>query len=461
MDDARRRDRSDLLADAALGLAGGTGGIEADPLDADAAGLLREALARLPAGDSARRVMVMARLSVALTFTSPVERRRALSEQAVAMARRLERPEVLAVALAAHCDAIAGPDHVTARRAAAGEIVELAQGAGNRPVELLGRRLLVVALAEAGAWPAFDAEVAAYARVADRLRQARYTWFVPLWRAMRATMRGDVTTAALHAAELDDLVASTGSPNAALLADVARMVRLVGEDRGDEAYRLVLPQLDMVPSAPAWIAALVAARSGRSEEARAMMAEFVAVGPAQPRDGEWLPQIATAADAAVVVGHRPGELAYRLLTPYAGLFAIEGLAAGTWGSIDAYLGRLAHFLGRADVARTHFAAALDLDAAAGAALAERTRQWAGMRAGLPQPQRPEAVRSAGMGRCGRCRSRGTASRCVMRRACATWRRCSGTRDARCTSASWPVRPPTGAMPDRWPTARPSRHTASG
>jgi tetratricopeptide (TPR) repeat protein len=391
VDDARRRDRPDLLASAALGLAGGTGAIEVDPLDPDAAELLREALARLPEGDSALRVMVLARLSVALTFTSPVEHRRALSEQAAAMARRLERPEVLAIALAAHCDAIAGPDHVTARRAAAGEIVELAQGAGNRPVELLGRRLRVVALAEDGAWTAFDAEVAAYARVADRLRQARYTWFVPLWRAMRATMRGDATTAALLAAELDDLVASTGSPNAALLADVARIVRLVGEDRAADAYRLVLPRLDMVPSAPAWGVAFLAARSGRSEEARAMMDEFVAVGLAQPRDGEWLPLIAMAGDAAVTVGHRPGAaLAYRLLAPYAGLFAIEGLAAGTWGSVDAFLGRLAHLLGRVDEARTHFAAALDLDAAAGAALAARTRQWAGLRAGPPQPAHPAA-----------------------------------------------------------------------
>ncbi|OLT08657.1 hypothetical protein BJF90_44780 [Pseudonocardia sp. CNS-004] len=213
--------------------------------------------------------------------------------------------------------------------------------------------------------------------------------FVPLWRGMRATMRGDATTAAMLAAELDDLVASTGSPNAALLADVARMVRLIGENRTDDAYRLVRPMLDMVPGAPAWVVALLAARSG-SEEARAMMDEFVATRPVQPRDGEWLPLIATTGDAAVIVGHRPAaELAHRLLAPYAGLFAIEGLAAGTWGSVDAFLGRLAHFLGRADEARSHFAAALDLDAAAGAALAERTRRWAGLRAAPARPERPE------------------------------------------------------------------------
>ena len=96
------------------------------------------------------------------------------------MARRLGDPAVLAAALAARCDAISGPDHVAERRAAAAEIIQLARAGGDRTRELLGRRLLVVALAEAGEWPAVDAEIFSYARLAEHLAQPRLTWYVPL-----------------------------------------------------------------------------------------------------------------------------------------------------------------------------------------------------------------------------------------------------------------------------------------
>jgi hypothetical protein len=81
--------------------------------------------------------------------------------------------------------------------------------------------------------------------------------------------------------------------------------------------------------------------------------------------------------AAVLADHRgAAELAYRLLTPYAGHCAVEGILAGSWGSVAAHLGLLARYLGRAEEADVHFARAAELDAAAGAALAARTQEWA-------------------------------------------------------------------------------------
>src|SRR5262249_60309693 len=114
------------------------------------------------------------------------------------MARRMGDPAVLATALAARCDAISGPDHVAERRTAAAEIIELARAGRDRTGEMLGRRLLVVALAEAGEWPAVDAEISAYARRAEHLAQPRLTWYVPLWRGARALTRGDLAPAGQH-----------------------------------------------------------------------------------------------------------------------------------------------------------------------------------------------------------------------------------------------------------------------
>ena len=97
-----------------------------------------------------------------------------------------------------------------------------------------------------------------------------------------------------------------------------------------------------------------------------------------PRDGDWLPKYVQVSVAAVLAGHRAAaEMAYQLLSRTPGNVPWSGILAGSWGSVAAHLGLLARYLGRAEDAGAHFALAAELDAAAGAALAARTREWAG------------------------------------------------------------------------------------
>jgi tetratricopeptide (TPR) repeat protein len=377
---ARQIASADLLAAAALGLAGGHGGFEVDLRDPDRVAVLAEGLRAQPEGDSAARALLLGRLSLALAFTGvATEQREALSAEAVAMARRLGVPSVLAAALAARCDAISGPDHIAERRAAAAEIVELARAGGDRTSEMLGRRLLIVALAQGADWPAADAEISAYARQAGILAQPRLAWYVPLWRGARALMQGDYAQAEAYASELDELAGHSGSANARLLALVQRYVRLMGEDRaGDLAgvFGEIVAALPDDPRLAVCARAFYDARRGEFEPARAGL-DRVLAGEA-PRDGEWLPRYVQVAVAAVLSEHpAAAELAYRVLTPYARQCAVEGILAGSWGSVAAHLGLLARYLGRPGEADAHFALAAELDAAAGAALAGRTREWAG------------------------------------------------------------------------------------
>ena len=376
---ARRTGHAELLAAAALGMAGGRGGFEVDLRDPDRVAVLRQALSAQPDGDSQARAALLGRLSLALAFTGAAsEQREALSTEAVVMARRLGDPMALAAALAARCDAIPGPDHVSERRAAATEIIDLTRASGDRAGEMLGRRLLVVALAEAGEWLAVDAEISSYARLAQHLAQPRLTWYVPLWRGARALMRGELALAARHARELDELAERTGSINARLLALVQRFVRLVGEGRTEELAGDFSDIVDLIPADPRMAAcaqALVSARQGRLAEARAALDQVVA--GTLPSDGEWLPRYAQVSVAAVLADHRSAaEVAFKMLEPYAGHYAVEGILAGTWGSVAAHLGLLARYLGRAEDADAYFTQATELDAAAGAALAARTHEWA-------------------------------------------------------------------------------------
>ena len=384
---AHQTGRAELLATAALGLAGGPGGFEIDLRDPARVPVLTEALAAQPGGDSTARAALLGRLSLALAFSGDAaEQREALSAEAVAMARRLGDPGVLGAALAARCDAISGPDHVAERRAAAAEIIELARVGGDRTGELLGRRLLVVVLAEAGEWPAVDAEISSYARLAGDLAQPRLTWYVPLWRGTRALMRGDLALAGEYARELGELTERAGSVNARLLGLVQRFGRLVGEDRAggldggpdgglDGNLAEIVALIPDDPRAAASAHAFLSAHRGQLAEARGYLDQVVAV--TVPRDGDWLAKYMHVSVAAVLAGHRAAaEMAYQLLKPYARNCAVGGILAFSWGSVAAHLGLLARYLGRAEDAGAHFALAAKLDAAAGAALAARTREWA-------------------------------------------------------------------------------------
>jgi tetratricopeptide (TPR) repeat protein len=376
---ARRTGQAELLAAAVLGMAGGRAGFEVDLRDPERVAMLSQALSAQPDGDSQAKAALLARLSLALAFTGAASRQReALSTEAVAMARRIGDPMTLAAALAARCDAVADPDHVSERRAAATEIIELTRAGADRIGEMLGRRLLLVALAEAGEWLSVDAEIASYARLAEQLAQPRLTWYVPLWRGARALMHGDLALAARHAGELDELAERAGSVNARLLALVQRFVRLVSEDRAGELAGAFAEIVDLIPADPRTAAsahALLSARRGQLTEARAALDQ--AVTGTLPSDGEVLPRYTQVAVAAVLADHRSAaEVAYTMLKPYAGQFAVEGILAGTWGSVAAHLGLLARYLGMAGDADAYFAQAAELDAAAGAALAARTRDWA-------------------------------------------------------------------------------------
>ncbi|HEU4329569.1 MAG TPA: AAA family ATPase, partial [Lapillicoccus sp.] len=228
---ARHQGNADALADAALGYAAGLSGFEVRLADLAQIELLEEALDRLPKADSVRRAYLLARLSVALSFLESTDRRRAVAEEAVAMARRVGDEPALAHALAAHCDAVAGPDDAELRTQESAEIIDIGTRLGQVELRLLGLRLRIVAVLERGLVSTALAEMRAYAELAVRLRQPLYEWYVPLWRGFAAHLVGDVDQIAQLAAEVERVGARAGSDNARLLAAVQRVwVRLESVD---------------------------------------------------------------------------------------------------------------------------------------------------------------------------------------------------------------------------------------
>ncbi len=368
---ARGAGHSDQFARAALGVGGGSG-FEVALGDREQIDLLEEALRSFGDGSSVLRAWVTARLSVALSLSGADDRRLALSEEAVSLARASDDPTALAYALSAHCDVIAGPADVHRRLRECTEMVELALATGDRAAELLGRRMRVVCLLEVGDTTAADAEIEAYARLAGVVRQPLYGWYVPLWRAMRAHMRGDLAGCARWREEATELGSQAHSGNAAILVEGLRWfeMRASGDTEGPLAALDMLSEYEPLLGAQVLgTVALILAEAGRRDEARARLDAGAASIRSMPVDSEWLPAMGQLAEAVAGVGGHPiAAWAYEALLPHRNLFGVEGIGAVCWGSIERPLGLLAATLGRTQEAAAHFDAAVAANRAVGSPL---------------------------------------------------------------------------------------------
>jgi tetratricopeptide (TPR) repeat protein len=380
--EARTSGSPSQLARAALGMGSGPTGFEVALLDRSQLDLLEEALAALGDRPSALRAWVLARLSVALSYTDSVERRIVLSEAAVEVARRTGDTAALAYALSAHCDCIAGPAGCEQRLDETAEIVSLARTLGDRRMEMLGRRMRLVALLEVGDIAGADAEVEAYAHLAESVRQPLFQWYVPLWRGLRALMSGRLDEAERFAAEAASIGQRASSENAAVLSGGLQWFVL--RERGDyrQAEELLGTAFDYMADLgiQAWVTvALARAEAGRLAEARALLDRGVAGEvAAAPLDSEWLPVIAQLTEAAAVLNGHPlaGQL-YELLAPHRSRFTVEGIGCAYHGSVERHLGVLAALLDRRQSAAGHFEAALAANRRLGAPLlvAHTLRDW--------------------------------------------------------------------------------------
>jgi len=248
--------RAGDLARAALALGGGLAGFEVPLQDEEQADLLREADAALPPEETALRAAVCGRLSLALAGSAPEADRVALAQKAVRLARAAGDRQIESAVLAAYCDAIAGPDYVHERTAAATRMLSLASGTPEASLQwqatvLLARRLLLVALLEQGDLSGAEEQAAAYQRLARRLGIPRYGWLPEIWRAMRALLDGNPDGALEHAEAAEDVGRRAQSFNAELMVFTARMQAHL--DRG--------PHGVSAPSAlnrPAFVNSLVA-----------------------------------------------------------------------------------------------------------------------------------------------------------------------------------------------------------
>jgi len=356
---ARSGECSDELARAALGLGAGLSGFEVSLHDVEQVALLEEALAMLPEDAAALRAAVMARLAVAGFFVERIDPR-ALANDAVRLARTAGDARTIGYALSALCDSIAGPEHSEARLAHANEIIAIGREVDSS-IELLGRRLRMRGLLEIGDLLATDIELAAYATVADRLRQPLYSFYVPLWRGMRALTYGRLDEVAMFVAETTSIGAAANSVNSEFLSATLDSWRALFAGEPVLEIPHADEYMDMIDRSAGLTAGLTwtAFHTGQLERAR-WFYEHVAAGNFESvgEEAETLISLLCYVEVALALDDQPRlALLYERMAPHADRCIVDGIGGAWVGSVHLQLARVAHALGRA-VGRDHIRAAI-------------------------------------------------------------------------------------------------------
>jgi DNA-binding SARP family transcriptional activator len=348
---ARRAGMAEQLARAALGY-GGRWVWTVMRGDPHVIPLLEEALAVLPDEDGALRARLLARLAggpLKVQGDASRARRFAMSAEAVAMARRLEDPALLAWTLDGRKVAIWGPDTLEEHWAVIDELARLAREAGE-PEQLVDAHVCaLIELFERFEIDRFDELHARATAAADELGQPGQRWLVAVMAPMHALLVGRLD----DAERLIDHAFVLGREAIPWNARVSRVMQrfVLGDLRGE--LGAVEPDLRAAAAQNPWYpslqAALAALYAGLGDSARARAAfELLAANDfaAAPTDDEWLLTMGLLADACCFLGdaERAAHL-YRRLEPYAHRIIVGPLEA-CMGSAARPLGKLAGTLGR-------------------------------------------------------------------------------------------------------------------
>ena len=390
---ARKHGARELLGRAAIGYEEAmlATGLPRPGLESRSVLLQEEALRALDDADSVLRATLLASLARAVYFAGATGRAAQLSDEAVAVARRVGDRRVLAYALQSRCFAIWGPDHTQERLEVASDIVRFATEGGDPELALDGCEWLIRCLFELGDLPAVDRLLAIQAGLADEVRQPRHYFLNTMWKASRAVLCGRFDEAE-QAAQLGLALTERTRGRDPRVHYVVVMIALrLEQGRIDDLVGLEVMLPDLEAQHPAdhalyAVHAMIYAELGRKDDARRAFEWFAANDFAGiARDWLMIPTLTRLSSVCVFLGDADrAAILSELLRPYAQRYTAE---AGCLGATARYLGLLTMTLGDWDKAAAHFEQAIELNKRIGAipSLAHTHYAYAALLARYRQP----------------------------------------------------------------------------
>ena len=358
-------------------------------VDTDRVDVLQAALAAVGPADRPARARLLANLAAETLYVGSPEPSRRLSDEALAMARRLDDPETIAAVLTPRFNTIRGdPATLSERVANAGEFIAAAERTGDPVVKTLAwgwRAVTAVERADPeevdqcfGLWEELDAHV----------RQPTLRWYLTYSRAALLLFRGRAGEADRLSREALGLGKAAGHPDARTVFDsqqfqlrfeLGRIERLDRSMRQSMARESPEVPRDQVLHVRRACLALVYRALDRRQEAADVFEELAGSGFSDiARFPTWLYTIAGCADVCAYLSNaeRAATL-FGLMSPFADqIVTLSSLVYS--GSVCHYLGMLAATLGRRVDAEEFFAeaAAIHTRMDASGWLARTRLEWA-------------------------------------------------------------------------------------
>jgi tetratricopeptide (TPR) repeat protein len=374
---ARRIKRPDLLGAAAIGAGGWPLSAGRGPVEPNLGfrALVEEALREIGDDDPGLRARLVAGLAVTPPDQDSMERRKALSEEALKLARQTRDADALFDALYARLWAFLDPDDAEERVQIATEFLARAAEIGAKEKIFTGYENRARTLLMLGDVPGADRDIEACALLAEDLRLPLYHYSVARFQASRALGDGRFDEAEQLIGKEAELGRRARDPGVETVTGIQRA--WLHRERGSLAeiepfFAHFVEELSWLRPLAEGLVAYLYGAMGRLAESRQHFEVCAAQGFARlPRDEHWLSHICLAAEACCDLADRSraSEL-YALLAPYGHLLMAHQTARLYGGSASHGLGRLAALLGRREEAIRHFEAALVANAGIGARPAE-------------------------------------------------------------------------------------------
>ena len=325
--------------------------------------VLEAQLARVGERDPEMRARLLAALGCELYYTDRNADGERYAHEAIVLARELDDPELLGLALTNWWQASNFHHRASQARAATRETLALVGRGLSKRTELATRIHHLGELACLGNLADYDIELSRCRQLAADLHSPELDAHIGWATVSRALFDGRWDDAERLGADAYDRMRRTSAPGTewsrvALQVAVARGRGRLGELSDQLHARCDDPEFKMFRPA----VVLGHLEAGRIETAKELVARWT-----EPVAQDWAWMLGTACWAAVAarLGAPDPQPLFDALTPYSGELAITGIALDCGGSVDALLADLARRLGRLDDARRLARSALELERRSG------------------------------------------------------------------------------------------------
>jgi tetratricopeptide (TPR) repeat protein len=318
---------------------------------------LEGALRLLPDGDNSERAVVMSHLSCIPPYSRPLSRAQQLSDDAIAMARRLGDQRSLAEALRARLATLTGPDTIDALQTTADELQKIGHASGFAWVDREVGNARFYGLLQRGDLEGADRALAKRDLTVRSGRLLEASWNIDRLRVQRQFDQGDITGAIGASAKLIAQAERMGLAYGPMYR-VFSSAHTTWEQHG---ARSVVDNADIWGPLSRWAplnpyhGALVArllAEANVLDEAREHYGPLLANDFADiARDLNFLSALCHLSVVACTLRDQPGARAiYNALEPYSRLHATSFYGTSA-GSVSRYLGLLSATLDEPQRAR--------------------------------------------------------------------------------------------------------------